>query len=60
MLHQRPFLKSLQLGAAGIMQCNKQPFGFLGRIMNGMGARGMDDKAKGDGFTLRCGEKDKD
>jgi len=28
--------------------------------MNGMGARGMDDKAKGDGFTLRCGEKDKD
>jgi hypothetical protein len=43
------------------MQRNKRPFVNLpGRIINGIGARGMDDMAKWNGFTLRGGEKDKD
>ena len=43
------------------MQCNKRPFvGLLGRIMNGVGARGMDYIARWNSFTLQCGEKDKD
>jgi hypothetical protein len=59
MLHQRPFLKPLQLRAAGIMQRNKRSFGFLGRIVvNAMGAREVDDMSNGN--TLRCGEMGKD
>ena len=46
---------------AGIMQCSKRPFGSLsGRIMNGIGARGMVNMTKWNSFTLRVGEKDKD